>query len=914
MDTIAVPVPTRPHEPHGALIVAGIPDRRWSAAQVDALERQAFAVAWAAARNPWHPNNRPVVERKLNALLWPDQVRDWREVWGVFVPGTPYVMNPRQRAVDLARRLSPVEAQETGVSAQTAAYLRWQARQRHIAALEQQVRADRDFHVRVFPSQNEAARFAQEIWRQHWSRRLALLTREARDRWLTEAVINPIVRARFSYDAADPAQVAARDACQAALAQQPLPYPVVWHAMHAAPPAPPAVADVESELDLLALQTWLDERDAQRQRWVLSPPAHTPAVDTVSLLTLPLGQEDTAIGLAFIRGHHATLVCNTAGRPAVFPADAQDAALAWAADQQLVVASKAVYDAGDYTVDGWPAMAPVMGDWRLRTWQQEQDAVVALMRQLPNAATRRTLQQAVQTIHDTLWPVTGVLAERPSVIDQLMTALLKQVRHVTPPDHLPTLEQAVLRWSRTLTLISDPALGLFAHADPWYADTSDPAAEPVPYRDAAGRFVIHPTPGGQFLLAAVDSQSDTVTFVQSRPLSTIREAQDAVRDRGDAPTVQRLPGVEEAWSKKVREMLPPDRADALIRSVLTPRPSVSVGTDSPPNLSAIVVRRQRLVELRLTPIGPRQAVVWGVDSDDGHVDFVAYRDGRWRLLNRRCRRPDPRSWQLGGPPWVVSGDTYDAIQATVQQITGQSAVWDWACETSMIRALVERWHIPVTVPQQRTDVIWRLHPSLRQTWVLTALVWRVAPKPQYPNEVTATLVTVPFQVVKPDGTRTLWEAPTEAAAWAAIRAYNTQTAQPLTVQHFTTLPGDAVDILERLTAAPERTPLVPTLSDPLQTLLRYGTPLQRQAALADLDDDETLAANDAARLLYRRLFVSGMRLTADDWAAIDPELATTAGVSWHDAAARLQAWVQQWLADHTRIAERLARAVQAAAS
>jgi hypothetical protein len=214
-------------DPKSGYRIAGINDRLFSQKQRDLLEQMADQDPWDVAGNAYAQDNRPEIFRQLNPLVIPENARDWPEFWTVHVPRTPVAWKDVQVVHDfflvhtdqLRSRTASEDAEGPAFAddaseadavakaqARDTARAQDKARMQKIWDDKQALTAARAHRQTVsFPSEAEAERYAQQVWREYWGQHLDKQLGGSRKAFERDAVIIPKRRVEFTLDAQDPA-------------------------------------------------------------------------------------------------------------------------------------------------------------------------------------------------------------------------------------------------------------------------------------------------------------------------------------------------------------------------------------------------------------------------------------------------------------------------------------------------------------------------------------------------------------------------------------------------------------------------------------------------------------------------------------------------------------------------------------
>ena len=932
-------------DPQSGFHVGGINDRLFSQQQIDAMARQAEEDKRWEATQAYAPANCPIITRQLNPLLIPNDAQDWPEFWTVYVPRTTVAWERRDLERDWLHRTpthllhnapGAVEGDsDIGFFAEQQEKERLQAHRQDTAGLQDHL-AHQD--RRAFPSADEAERFAQQVWRTYWSEQIPKMPAEVRKDFAQNRAIRVVRREEFTWDTHNPAHVLQHDVWRAQYAESGLPNGVVVREQHANLAAYRQLSKPSDErtITLEALAESFIE-DPRRFEWIPQERTESIAREDAPWQAHAIGERLWLLARPLTdppQVNQWELWRNGTGLPLAFDAKSLET-VQKAVPRSLTVVSGET-GPGVPTASQWNELwdaarqHPSTPDPTLQTWLSAGEMLGKPIRLLvaSNPTAARQLQptmQAIAAVYHGVVPVNGVLPSSAAHLDALHDNLDTVIERSLPPGTLrDKLQHRAQYWHQQAENLNQDHLGLFQKgrvADVAFADST---VENGPRLNGTSDWVAMRLPSHRYIAGRVDRygrivQADAVLYHNPEAVR-IRAA-----SQGGYVSWQASETLVDAWTKAVERTLK-EAAPKRIQEGLTPastekrvRAQAKQDVDPQPVPKPDPVPPQTLY---ITPLGAHRGVIWRYPDDGRRKDldpeFVAWRQGELVPLNKHAKdwmpkpRPGdpPRDYARLAPgrkPWIVEAPggldgLVAAAQSRVPTATVEPALLTHA---PMIRALAERYNVQ-PVGLSADEALWVVHPTPTGQAMISTRQWTVHEKPDYPGEYVAEAVAQPYWERAADGSRQIKLWPTVARAQTDL---DRLASQGVRYETRSTFPPEITEwFIPKITRITLDAPAVrwgPI--DPWTALMQRGSRFHRECFLADLEEAQQEAGiREPVRLMQKRV-VSGARpgLDAPKLAAIFPDLAQEAGVSWDVVERNVHDYAKHWLGQNPRLAERL---------
>lgn len=927
--------PRGPKDPTSPDRIAGIPDRRYSQRQREMMEALAEQDRWHEARNAYAPGNRPVIFHQLNPLAVPEKYQDLSEFWTVYVPRTHVAWSRRQIEHDFRRRVGTTALDPDGDWEHPSEdeQKRVAMARRDDARLQQ---ALKDRELAVFGSAEEAERYAQHVWRTHWTRLFSRQSVESRQTFEQKAAINVIRREAFTLDVRDPAHMAQYEVWRA---QYPdgLPTGVVVHQRHVDTDAITLPGAVSAGMD----DESLDWSEPDRTQWDLIRPAVRPETETpwqiratdenVWVLAREVTPTRNADGE--LVGPGWEFWRNGTGRVVAFSAPEPDRVLTMVPRTVPVVVGSDMTGPNSSTLaslwqlerdhDRQVHRHPAVQEW-LAAEQSVGETLKEMVAANPEDARRlKPVLDAVVGVHRVVLPSNGVVANNPDQLEDAYDRLTLAVQHTAlGGPRRDELVDKVRFWHHKAGPLSQDSLGLFQFGRVPDVAFADPDVEAVARLDGTGDWVAHRTPSGAFMLAKLSPQGriDRVDLPLYRDAAAVRIR---VEGQGGYLTFEQRDAIADQWRRTAERAFGPEEAERKWAHAQTPARTLrhdayaaAQAADPKPVHQDAVPPTIRT--LYVTPIGGGRSVVWqypdNAQRKEQSPEFVAWKGDQLMALNKHSKgwlaKPKP-----GDPapdwghvpedkrPWLVSSDGLaDAVQQVMSRVPNTHVEPKLLTDASLIRALAERYGVKPEPIERLKDALWVVHPTPKGTVMLSTRQWVAQEKAQHPGEFEVYMAAKPYRVEGPGGDSIIPQWPSAAAAKHELES------KRLSHTVASTMPPEVADWfdpkLKRASLAAQAVRWGPV--EPW-TALTKANRFIRESFAADLRETQAGAKLPrAVRRMQRQIFAGAARgLTADDFDAVLPHVPAETGVTWKDAEAAVHDYARHWLEQRPKLAERL---------
>lgn len=329
--------------------------------------------------------------------------------------------------------------------------------------------------------------------------------------------------------------------------------------------------------------------------------------------------------------------------------------------------------------------------------------------------------------------------------------------------------------------------------------------------------------------------------------------------------------------------------------------------------------------LYVAPWGHDCAVVWQEPENAKRLDqspeLVRWHGDRLVAMNKHARggwlpplgpNDSPRVFEdipESQRPWVVHVPgglkaQVAEVQARVPEAVVSARVLP---DASVARALVERYGLPPKPLKGLEDTLWTLHPTPRQSVMMSTKEWIATPKPDWPNEWEMYQAVIPYRQER-DGTQHIFEWPSAAQAKRDLDKNGF-------LSHVSdTMPPEVFDWFDRKLAQHTLdNPAIRWGSVEPWKALQHASRFVRESFVADRRERQFEEGRPLPERLMEHQLMAGALggrdtvLTAQDFANALPDASHASGKTWDEVEQQVRDYAREWLSERPKLAEKLTR-------
>ncbi len=944
-----------PQTPHR---IAGVKEVVFSEADRKHFEELAERDDWAQARNAYAPNHRPVIRQQLNPIIvhaqWVKQQaalhgtnpaataaddvpipQELPEFWAVKVPRTVYAFNSTELVADRLYRDQPGQkSAKRGPNEEE----RLSPQHSQATLTAAMARAKADWQLKVFPSADEAERFAQETWRTYWAQHVKHMTEASRKQFQQNAVINVIRERVFTVDLARPAHQLQYEIF---LNQHPdgLPSGALVDFKDSARPRPtpgatPKLGVTPHEEPAAGFEFHTEK---ERLDWELTRSKTATDPDEEPAWEIhPIGDKEFVLARP-TPTNQWEFWANATGRPVAFEAKTAQAVLRSLPTGVAATTQPTRYVDPDALRDRWimardhgygKALSEPLANWMAAEMEVGRQ-LAHLAKQSPLLSRQvLPLLQRVDTIDQQIFAADGIVPNRMDETMQALDYLRAASIRALPLNARPGVIQAIDHWRTTTGPLNADSLGLFRYDRVPDIGFADARIESIAHVDGLGDWIAHQMPSGHFALGRL-KEDGSVSHVEIPLYRDKMAVHNRVAGQGGYLTFAQSVSIEQEWVHRT-ELAFGAQAGHILHAAFTPNAvwrehMAREKQQADPTPLPPITEAPRSWNLSVTPMGNGRGLVWHAVDDperkEHTAELVGWRKGALTALNKHARGwrlpsgdgtvPDWNALAESERPWVVEcgpqGTVRDLVEAVRQEMPNARVTAEPLTDPHIVEALAQRWGFQ-PAPLRMAEAIWMVHPVPENPdrLMLSTREWVTDPKVDHPGEFIAHAAFKPYRDYQaplgPDGYPPVVQFRTtpatliqtlEKAGWVGrvSRGIPPEAVQIVTDRQSWDPP--AIDWQNR---------------DPLVVLQRASRDL---ATIAQ--HDLGLALKEAAvpapqRKMMYQIFAGSRAetpLKADTWEAIQPMAAVQANLTWQEAEASVRKFAATWLEEHPKIAKRL---------